>query len=336
MKSRAGAEITVAGAGILGLWQALTLARRGFRVRLVEASSEPFAAAASRYAGAMLLPYSEGDTAPPLAGELGRRGVVLWRETYPGLVARGSLVVAPLRGQPELRRLAALTSGHDWIGEERIGDLEPDLAGRFTDALFYPDEAHMTTPAALTFLLETARNAGCDVEFGCAWDGRTDDGITIDCRGMAAATELRDLRGVRGERLVIRSREVTLTRPIRLLHPRHGAYVVPWGDGRYVVGATEIESDEAGPVTVRSALELLGSAFAIHPAFGEAEILDMGAGVRPAFSDNLPRIVVREGGRRILVNGAYRHGFLFAPVLAEKVAALIETGTADDPIVRRE
>ena len=66
-----------------------------------------------------------------------------------------------------------------------------------------------------------------------------------------------------------------------------------------------------GPVTVRSALELLGSAYALHPAFAEAEIVDMGAGVRPAFADNVPKIVVR--GRTIHVNGLYRHGFLLAP-----------------------
>ena len=51
--------ITVVGAGITGLWQALTLARRGHRVRLVERSAEPFADAASAYAGAMLGPFCE-------------------------------------------------------------------------------------------------------------------------------------------------------------------------------------------------------------------------------------------------------------------------------------
>ena len=74
------------------------------------------------------------------------------------------------------------------------------------------------------------------------------------------------------------------------------------------------------PVTVRSALELLGSAYALHPAFGEAQIVELGAGVRPAFADNVPKIVVR--GRTIHVNGLYRHGFLLAPVLAELVAGL--------------
>ena len=94
---------------------------------------------------------------------------------------------------------------------------------------------------------------------------------------------------------------------MRLLHPRHPVYVVPWGDGLLMIGATVIESDDAGPITVRSALELLGMAYALHPAFGEAEIVEAGAGVRPAFPDNVPRIIAR--GRTIHVNGLYRHGF---------------------------
>jgi glycine oxidase len=123
-------------------------------------------------------------------------------------------------------------------------------------------------------------------------------------------------------------------RPVRLLHPRHPLYVVPWGGRRYMIGATVIESDDDGPATVRSALELLGSAYALHPAFGEAQILDLGAGVRPAFADNVPKIVVR--GRTIHVNGLYRHGFLLAPVLAELVADYLATGAVDDRVFKME
>jgi glycine oxidase len=134
------------------------------------------------------------------------------------------------------------------------------------------------------------------------------------------------LRGVRGERVLIRSHEVSLQRPVQLLHPRVPLYIVPWGDGLFMIGATLIETEDTGPVSVRSALELLGGAYAVHPAFAEAEILDLGVGVRPAFPDNMPRAVVRNGGRRIFVNGAYRHGFLLAPVLGRAVADYIESG----------
>ena len=123
---------------------------------------------------------------------------------------------------------------------------------------------------------------------------------------------------------VLHAHEVRLTRPVRLLHPRFPLYVVPWGNAHYMVGATVIERDDAGPVTPRSALDLLGTAYTVHPSFGEAEILELSAGVRPAYPSNVPRIVVRGG--TVSVNGVYRHGFLLAPVLARLVADHLATG----------
>ena len=73
-----------------------------------------------------------------------------------------------------------------------------------------------------------------------------------------------------------------------------------------------------------AALELLSAAYALDPAFGEAEIVKLGAGARPAFPDNRPRIITAKG--YIYVNGLYRHGFLLAPALAELVANYVATG----------
>jgi glycine oxidase len=324
-------SITVVGAGILGMWQALTLARRGHRVRLLEATPEPFAHAASLYAAVMLAPEREAETAPPMLRELGRKGVALWRAVYPELICAGSLVVAGARDRVELDRFAKRTQGHESLDAKALKSLEPDLEGRFSSALFFREEAHMPAPAALNFMLAEARRAGAEVLFGVGTPAHDGD-VLIDCRGLAAREALPDLRGVRGERLIVRSREIALKRPVQLLHPRHPLYIVPWGEGRYMIGATVLETEDDGPVTVRSALELLGAAYAVHPAFAEAEILDLGAGVRPAFPDNVPRAVVREAGRRIYVNGAYRHGFLLGPVLAEAVADYLATGAAAELI----
>ena len=317
-------DITVLGAGILGTWQTLTLARRGHRVRLLEASPEPFAHAASRFAGAMLAPYCEEEGAEAVVAELGLKAIELWRQAYPALACKGTLVVASARDRPELTRFARMTRGHVTADDSGIAQLEPDLAGRYQVGLYFADEAHMAPVDAMSFLIEAARQAGADICFGCSANSGL-EGIVVDCRGLAARHDLPTLRGVRGERVLVRSRDVALTRPVRLLHPRHPLYVVPWGQGRYMVGATVIESEDPAPMTLRSALELLGLAYALHPGFGEAEIVELGAGLRPAFPDNVPKVVVR--GDTLFVNGAYRHGFLLSPVLAAIAADFLETGS---------
>lgn len=335
-------SVTVAGAGIVGLWQALTLARAGYRVHLVEASSEraPFAASASRHAGAMLSPECEKESAPALVRDLGRLAMADWRATYPGVINNGSLVVAMPRDPRELARYGKQTEGHRLLDRAGLAELEPDLTERFDAALFFPDEAHMSAPDALAFLLAAVRDAGARVSFGADALGAVEPGgVLVDCRGRAALDVLPDLRGVRGERILLRAREVHLRRPVRLLHPRVPFYIVPWPDGLFLVGATVIETDEAGPMTVRSALELLSAAYTLHPGFAEAEILELDAGVRPSLPDNVPRAIVQDGGRVIRVNGAYRHGFLLSPMLARAVAGYLAgdaggAGAAEALLVR--
>ena len=320
-------SVTVIGAGITGLWQALALARAGYSVRLIERSLEaaPFARAASRFAGAMLAPECEAEAAPPLVRDLGRRSIALWRDVYPDLIQRGSLVVAAARDRGEIKRFAAVTEHHRLLDRAALTSLEPALADRFDEALYFEGEAHMAAPAALAALLAAVRSAGVEVSFGAEWSPVhvTSAGIVIDCRGFAAAADIAQLRGVRGERILVHAPEVRLSRPVRLLHPRVPLYAVPWPGDVYMIGATVIESDDDGPMSVRSGIELLNAAYALHPGFAEAAILDMGAGVRPALPDNIPRGIVCDGGRIIRVNGAYRHGFLLAPLLAEAVCGYL-------------
>jgi len=322
-------SIAVRGAGIVGLWQALTLARRGHKVTLTERSAKRLADACSPYAGAMLAPRCEEETAEPIIGDLGERSIALWKAAYPGITAKGSLVVAPPRDRALLDRFARMTRGAERLDGDGLAALEPDLGPRFGTALYYSGEAHLNPNAALAFLFEEVEKAGVDLQLGVS-EAPGDADLVIDCRGLAAKDALPSLRGVRGERIVVRAPEITIDRPVRLLHPRFPLYLVPWGDGIFMVGATVIESEDDGPVTLRSALELLSAAYALDPAFGEAEILALGAGVRPAFPDNRPRIIASRG--YIYVNGLYRHGFLLAPVLAELVADYVDTGATDPEV----
>jgi glycine oxidase len=322
-------KIAIRGAGIAGLWQALTLARRGHAVVVAERSAQPFAEACSPYAGAMLAPRCEEESAEAVIRELGERGIALWRATYPDLVTNGSLVVAAPRDRSLLDRFERMTQGGTQLDADALANLEPGLAPRFGSALYYAGEAHVNPSAALLFLLGAVRDAGIAVHLGQDAIPEGAD-VVIDCRGLAAKDALTNLRGVRGERIVVRAPEIAIQRPVRLLHPRFPLYLVPWGKGLFMVGATAIESEDAGPVTLRSALELLSAAYVLDPGFGEAEILALGAGVRPAFPDNRPRIIPTRG--YIYVNGLYRHGFLLAPVLAEMVADYLETGATNPEV----
>ena len=310
---------TVVGAGVVGLATAVTLAERGAKVTLIERSRE-LGGNASWLAGGMLAPFCEGESAPSSVVELGQSAIDWWDARVPGVAREGTLVVAPPRDTGEIARFAARTRSHARVDGARIAELEPDLAGRFHKGLFFVEEGHLDPRVALSVLTERLRAKGGEIRFGADGEGLSDSGVVIDCRGWAARKALPELRGVRGEMLRIRSREVSLARAVRFLHPRMSLYIVPRANGEFMIGATMIESAERGAVSVRSAIELLSAAYALHPAFGEAEILEMSADVRPAFPDNEPRI--EERGDRIFVNGFYRHGFLLAPAFAERAATL--------------
>ncbi len=311
---------TVIGAGVAGLACATALAERGAKVALVERAKD-LSASASWLAGGVLAPFCESETAPPEVLALGRSALPWWAARVPGVVRKGTLVVAPPRDSAEIDRFAARTTVWERVDEAGIAALEPDLAGRFSKGLFFPDEGHLDPRAALSALVARLREHGAEFCFG--EDGgrfKRETGVVFDCRGFAARPDCPDLRGVRGEMVRVRAPDVSLTRVVRLLHPRIPLYVVPRGGGECMIGATMIESADESPVTVRSALELLGAAYALHPAFGEADILEMRAGVRSAYPDNLPRLEARDG--RIVLNGFYRHGFLLAPAFAERAAEM--------------
>jgi glycine oxidase len=318
-------RVSVIGAGIAGLVCALELAERGADVEVLERAAALPAAGCSWYAGGMLAPWCERESSEPLVAELGEEGLLWWRRRYPGTVTRGTLVVAHARDAAELGQFARRTAHYEPVDAVALAALEPELAGRFAHGLYFPDEGHLDPRAALDFLAGELTARGVPLRFASeAGAARAAGRAIVDCRGFAAREALADLRGVKGEMLLLRLAELALTRPVRVLHPRLPVYVVPRAGGVYMVGATMLESSDGERISARSMLELLSAAYALHPVFGEAQILEIGTGVRAAFPDNLPRL--RLAGDTLYVNGLYRHGFLLAPALARRAAQVLLEG----------
>ncbi len=325
-------RIAIVGAGAAGLVTATRLNEAGHPVEIFEASEHLGEKAASWLAGGMLAPFCETESADPSIVAPGLAGIDWWRKAVPCVLRQGTLVVAPWRDRADLHRFARRTRGHEHLDAEAIAALEPDLAGRFAEALLLAEEAHLDPRAALAALVERIESTGGVLHFGKAVlpndlmrSGRF--AAVVDARGIAAKDETSSLRPVRGEMLILKTHEVKLSRPVRLLHPRSPIYVVPRGDGRFMVGATMVESDDARGITLRGMVELLNAAYALHPAFAEAELLETGAGLRPSFPDNLPRVTRR--GAVVSINGLHRHGFLLSPALAQEAVAAVDALLAD-------
>lgn len=308
---------TILGGGVCGLTMAAELSSRGARVRVIDPQGAPGEHACSWWAGGMLAPDCEGVSAEPDILRQGRKAATWWARQGATVHHKGTLVVALNRDQSDLATFARRAPTATALSRSQISDCEPHLEDRYSKALFLADEAHLDPRATLAAL--HARLGQRGVDFGGDVKGQV-----IDCRGLAARDTLTDLRGVKGEMLVVRCPGVTLSRPVRLLHPRFPLYIVPRGDNVFMLGATQIETGERKRATLRSVMELMNAAYALHPAFGEAELLEIGVDARPAFPDNQPRI--RRIGDAIYVNGLFRHGFLLAPALAQMTADLLLTG----------
>ena len=313
-------DVAILGAGVCGLTIASEIVARGGTVRLHDPAGGPGAHGCSWWAGGMLAPYCERESAEEAVVRLGTEAADWWDTHAGGVVRNGSLVVALGRDKGELKRFARRTSGFKELEANEVATLEPDLTDRTAGALFFESEAHLSPRDAVVSLQNRLSDQGVEVSN----EPPKDDAEIIDCRGFAARDELADLRGVKGEMLILRCPDVTLSRPVRLLHPRYPLYIVPRGEGVYMLGATMIEASARTRITARSMMELLNAAYALHPAFGEAEVLEIGVDARPAFPDNLPRI--RRRGNTIYANGLFRHGYLLAPAVARMTADYLFDG----------
>lgn len=338
----------VVGAGVLGRLLALRLAESGWRVTLFDRDSERGEKSCSWTGAGMLSPYCEREAAEKIITDIGLDSLDRWPGVLKSLARpvfyreAGSLVVSHPGDRDEMERLRRRVLDRNLrpdamreIRNDELRQLEPEIADKFPNGLYFPFERHIDNRDLLAALLETLRSRGVECVFNAEVQSLEESRLKIsndwksfdwvvDCRGNGAAQDLKDLRGVRGELFYLHAPEVNLNRPTRLMHPRYSIYIVPRADHIYVLGATMIESDDMSPISVRSSLELLSAAYSVHTGFAEARVLESSVNLRPAFPDNHPRFYVAPGLLRI--NGLFRHGFLISPTLAEFAVTYLERG----------
>ena len=344
--SAAPASSVVLGAGLMGRLLAWQLAVAGHRVTVHEAGDAQALGSPARIAAAMLAPLAESAITEPSVVRMGHYALQRWPELLSQLSQpvffqqSGTLVLWHRQDAAEALRFAGLLQNTQAalpelppmrrVDGKTIRELEPALENRFSQGLYLPGEGQLDNRQLLQSLLNEMQTLGVQLcwnsarapeDFAPGHEGQPD--WLFDCRGLGAQAQWTQLRGVRGEVARIHAPDVQLSRPTRLIHPRYPIYIAPKQDQVFVIGATEIESEDLSPPSVRSTLELLSAAYAVHPGFAEARILEVATQCRPTLPDNLPAIR-RLGPRALQINGLYRHGFMISPALLDVVLGLVQ------------
>ena len=351
-------KYAIVGGGLMGRLLALALAKGGAQVDLFDKAGSDATHAAARIAAAMLAPLAESAITEDSVVRMGLYSLPRWKELIADLSSpvyfqqEGTLILWHRQDASDAERFAAHLekncrsnselSAPLKLNNNALRELEPGVADRFNQGLYLPNEGQLDNRQLLDALAKELEVA----KVNCHWHTEVDPEklrkqssykAVIDCRGTGAKDSWASgdapntLRGVRGEVIRLHAPEVKLRRPTRLIHPRYPIYIAPKENDIYVVGATEIESDDLSEMSVRSAMELLSAVYTVHSGFAEARILEMATQCRPTLKNNLPEIrTSRNKGLAdlIMVNGLYRHGFMISPAVLDCALQVLEQGSS--------
>lgn len=328
-------DLTVRGGGIFGLSIAYEAARRGAKVRLIEAQ-QIGAGSSGGLVGALSPHVPENwnekkafQLASLLMAEDWWRGVANGSGLVPGYARLGRLQPLADAAAVTLARQRAETAQALWQGraEWRVipagaGAWQPQspsgwLVEDNLSARLHPRQAAAALVAAI-------RAKGGEVVLGEA----ADEGAVVWATGLAGLRALSaDLGrpvgdGVKGQALSLRH-DAAGSPQIFV----DGLHIVPHADGTVAIGSTS-EHHWAEAEAVDAQLDALhAKAVAALPVLAGAEVVARWAGARPRAKSRAPLLGAWPGRPgQFVANGGFKIGFGMAPKVAEVMVDLVLEG----------
>jgi glycine oxidase len=341
-------KIVIIGAGVAGLSIGWRLAQAGADVTVLE-RAQPGSGASWAAAG-MIAVTAELFDAHAAEIEFARHSNLLWPGFAEELEAASNLVIgfshngALILAEDEAARarLARKAEGREMhglemLGPEQVRALAPQVSGPVAGALWSPREAQVDNRAlgmALTFAFQRAggklavNEAVVRIERrnGAAAIAHTPFGLYhADAFVLAAGAwsgliepELAPITPVKGEMIALAPPpDAALPGPVIW---GHGIYAVP-RDGRLLIGATVENAGFDTGLSNAARKFLRAGAEALMPGLRGWTVVEHWAGLRPRAPDGLPLLGPTTVDGLWLAGGQFRNGILFAPAIAENIAA---------------
>lgn len=325
-------EIAIVGGGIIGLSLALELATNGRQVTVFEKGE---AASEASWAAAGMLAAEDPEN-PAVLAPLSRLSHSLWPE-FRLQVEHLSGLAVPVRTRRALQLAEHLPLSAIEATAEQIEAIAPGVVTGEKKAFFLEEES--LSPRDLAAALPLAiRAAGATLLEHTPVESvrKGDDGIEIATSAgswlaqrivYATGAWAAQLPGLPAAPRKGQMIQAALDHPLDCVLRAPGIYIVPRGNGRFIIGATVEDAGFDKQVHETSIQGLMARATALWPLMAQAAIVETWAGLRPGSPDQLPilgPLDETKTARAWAAVGHYRNGILLAPGTARLMREFIE------------